>query len=162
MRRICSIVALLVLCLAPATAAQANDLVDLKDSILGFVEDTFCEPEGISAEFIAGDESGALALTLSAGDRQIKAKLIGIQSMYVAHNLGFTMRVTDADTPVLQPVVGLSARITNIKGTELRIGVRAVSADISERKLQTPDWWPGFLPSIEIPYAWVAELRRPL
>jgi len=162
MRRITTIVALLALCLVPARLAQANDLVDLKDSLVGFLEDTLCDPQGISTEFIAGDEAGALALTLSAGDRQIKAKLIGIQSMYVAHNLGFTMRVFDADTPVFQPVIGLSARVTNIKGTELRIGVRAVSADISQRKLQTPDWWPGFLPSIEIPYAWVAELRRPL
>ena len=162
MRRITVIVALLALCLTPARAAQANDLVDLKDSLVGFLEDTLCDPQGISTEFVTGDVANALALTLSAGDRRIKAKLIGIQSMYVAHNLGFTINIAGSDAPRFQPIVGLSARVTNIKGTELRIGVRAVSADISQRKLQTPDWWPGFLPSIEIPYAWVAELRRPL
>jgi len=151
-----------LLCLVVAPAAQANDLVDVGSAIGEFVTDTFTEPDGISTELILGDQANAAAITLSSGEYDLRAKLLGIRSMYFAHEIGVTINVAGSEAPRFQPVLGLSTRLTNIKGTELRIGVRAVSADISERKLESPPWWPGFLPAFEIPYAWVAELRRPI
>ena len=154
-------VVLALTCSLAGASVATEAVVDIG----AFITETFTEPAGIGTEFVMGSEANAMALTFASPDVAIPLRIANIESMYVSGNLGFTFAVDEIDAIAgvdgkattardFQPVGGATIRITNIKGTELRLGVQLVDSSISERKLETP-WF-------EIPYAWTVVLSRPI
>ena len=162
MRTMLLAMVVLAMCVVPAMASVATEAVG---DIGAFITETFTEPAGIGTEFIMGDGANAMAISFASPDVAIPLKIANIDSMYVSGSLGFTFAVDEADAIAgvdgaatvardFQPIGGATVRLTNIWGTELRMGVRLVDSSISESKIETP--W------CEIPYAWTVVLSRPI